>query len=100
MGPVTRLLKSACVLGIVIGGFLSAIAQNSVFNDRRNTLIADQFNNRVTEVDRKGNIVWQFGLGPADFTPASIIGTNDAERVGTLTLMAGDRHTGRSARSA
>ena len=54
-----------------------------------NTLIADQFNNRVIEVDPKGKIVWHFGLGPADFSPQSIIRTNDAERVGRFTLMAG-----------
>jgi hypothetical protein len=77
------------VLAFLLGGCVAATAQNSEFNDRRNTLIADQFNNRVIEVDRKGNIVWQFGLGPADFSPASIIGTNDAERIGNLTLMAG-----------
>ena len=74
-------LVAACSL------FLSA--QEKGFNKRGNTLIADQFNNRVIEVDRQGNIVWQFGLGPADFSPASIIGTNDAQRVGDLTLMAG-----------
>jgi hypothetical protein len=62
---------------------------DSRFNDPGNYLIADQFNNRVIEVDRNGHIVWQFGLGPADFSPASIIGTNDAQRVGDLTLMAG-----------
>jgi len=52
-------------------------------------LIADQFNNRVIEVDHQGNIVWHFGLGPADFSPSSIIGVNDAQRVGEFTLMAG-----------
>ena len=52
-------------------------------------LIADQFNNRVIEVDHQGNMVWHFGLGPADFSPASIIGVNDAQRVGEFTLMAG-----------
>lgn len=64
-------------------------AQEEPFNTPSNILIADQFNNRVIEVDRRGNIVWHFGLGPADFSPASIIGTNDAQRVGELTLMAG-----------
>jgi len=59
------------------------------FNQPGNVLIADQFNNRVIEVDRHLNIVWQYGLGPNDFSPRSIIGTNDAERVGDLTLMAG-----------
>jgi hypothetical protein len=63
--------------------------QDERFNTPGNVLIADQFNNRVIEVDRHGDIVWQFGLGPRDFSPASIIGTNDAERVGELTLMAG-----------
>jgi hypothetical protein len=52
-------------------------------------LIADQFNNRVVEVNQAGDIVWHFGLGPQDVSAASIIGTNDAERVGDLTLMAG-----------
>jgi hypothetical protein len=43
----------------------------------------------VIEVDRSGKIVWHFGKGPADFSPDSIIGVNDAQRVGKLTLMAG-----------
>jgi hypothetical protein len=49
-------------------------------------LIADQFNNRVIEVEHRGNVVWHFGLGPSDFSPASIIGVNDAQRVGEFTL--------------
>jgi hypothetical protein len=67
----------------------SAFAQGDRFNKPGNTLIADQFNNRVIEVTPAGKIVWQFGLGPADFSAASIIGVNDAQRVGSLTLMAG-----------
>ena len=59
------------------------------FNEPGNSLIADQFNNRVIEVEPGGRIVWQFGKGPADFSAASIIGCNDAQRVGSLTLMAG-----------
>ena len=43
-------------------------------------LIADQFNNRVIEVDRAGNILWHFGRGPNDVSAASIIGVNDAQR--------------------
>jgi hypothetical protein len=85
----TSLLKSASVLAMLIAGCLSATPQDSEFNSRGNTLIADQFNNRVVEVDPMGKVVWQFGLGPADFSPASIIGVNDAQRVGDLTLMAG-----------
>jgi hypothetical protein len=59
------------------------------FNETGNYLIADQFNNRVIEVEPDGEVVWQFGRGPADFTEASIVGTNDAQRVGDFTLMAG-----------
>lgn len=79
----------ACAVSLAAASTLSAQAQGSKFNAHDNTLIADQFNNRVIEVDRNGDIVWQYGLGPADFSPASIIGTNDAQRVGDLTLMAG-----------
>jgi hypothetical protein len=59
------------------------------FNRKGNILIADQFNNRVIEINPQGTIIWQFGLGPSDFSPASIVGCNDAQRVDTFTLMAG-----------
>jgi hypothetical protein len=61
---------------------------NKDFNKHGNVLIADQFNNRVIEADTNGNIIWQFGLGPNDLSDQSPIGCNDAERVGTLTLIA------------
>ncbi|HEV2209883.1 MAG TPA: hypothetical protein VG167_13975 [Verrucomicrobiae bacterium] len=59
------------------------------FNRRGDLLIADQFNNRVIEVTPAGHIVWSFGLGPNDFSRHSVIGCNDAQRVGRFTLMAG-----------
>jgi len=59
------------------------------FNERGNILIADQFNNRVIEINEAGRILWSFGLGSNDFSPRSIIGVNDAQRVGPFTLMAG-----------
>jgi hypothetical protein len=59
------------------------------FNHSGDILISDQFNNRVIEIDPAGNIVWQFGRGPSDLTATSIVGVNDAQRVGLLTLMAG-----------
>jgi hypothetical protein len=62
---------------------------NRDFNEGGNILIADQFNNRVIEINPAGKIVWSFGRGPNDFTSKSIIGVNDAQRVGTFTLMAG-----------
>jgi hypothetical protein len=61
----------------------------SKFNQPGNILITDQFNNRVIEIDPAGNIVWQYGHGPGDIAASAIVGTNDAERVGNLTLMAG-----------
>jgi hypothetical protein len=62
---------------------------NHGFNRPGNILIADQFNNRVIEVDTAGHIFWSFGRGPKDFSAKSIIGVNDAQRVGPFTLMAG-----------
>jgi hypothetical protein len=59
------------------------------FNNPGNVLIADQFNNRVVEVDRNHHVVWHFGNGSSVAGPDSIVGTNDAERVGDLTLIAG-----------
>jgi len=61
---------------------------NKGFNKHGNILIADQFNNRVIEVETNGDIIWQFGLGPGDLSDQSPIGCNDAERVGTKTLIA------------
>ena len=62
---------------------------SGTFNQPGNILITDQFNNRVIEIDPAGNIVWQFGNGPGDTSASAIVGTNDAERVGNLTLMSG-----------
>src|SRR5713226_7631027 len=68
---------------------ISRVQGSDKFNQLGNILITDQFNNRVIEIDTSGNIVWQFGSGPGNITPSAIIGTNDAERVNGLTLMAG-----------
>jgi hypothetical protein len=59
------------------------------FNTKGDVLIADQFNNRVIEVNSQHQVVWQFGNGSNVAGPHSIVGTNDAERVGNLTLIAG-----------
>jgi hypothetical protein len=86
LGMVLSLSTAVALLGpdAAQGGNLSP-----AFNRPGNLTIADQFNNRVIEVTPNGNIVWSFGLGPTDFSPNSIIGCNDAQRVGPLTLMAG-----------
>jgi hypothetical protein len=41
------------------------------------------------EATPSGRIVWQYGFGPNDFSANSIIGCNDSQRVGNMTLMAG-----------
>ena len=89
MKLLVKIKALASVISLVAACGLSTYAQEKGFNKSGNFLIADQFNNRVIEVDRQGNIVWQFGLGPADFSASSVIGVNDVQRVGDLTLMAG-----------
>ena len=73
-------------IGLVLG---AATIARAAFNQPGNILITDQFNNRVIEIDPAGNIVWRFGSGPGDTSANAIVGTNDAERVGDLTLMSG-----------
>ncbi len=94
---VTRRIGTWCSVLAVIGtwAFTGTVLADPPkhhhrhFNEAGNILIADQFNNRVIETDPDGNILWQFGLGPNDFSPKSVIGCNDAQRVGGFTLMAG-----------
>jgi len=96
-GWKTRVLRKAgafCALLAAAGLLLPAASVQAgslspSFNQPGNILIADQFNNRVIEAKPNGDIVWSFGLGPLNFSPQSIIGCNDAQRVGPLTLMAG-----------
>jgi hypothetical protein len=64
-------------------------ATSGGFNTKGDILIADQFNNRVVEVNSQHQVVWHFGNGSNVAGPQSIVGTNDAERVGSLTLIAG-----------
>jgi hypothetical protein len=91
-----RLLTAAAVPVVALAGIgVAAVAAGAGgsaeagFNQPGNVLIADQFNNRVVELDAENDIVWHFGLGPSDVTAHSIVGVNDAQRVGDLTLMAG-----------
>ena len=91
----THLLRLARIAIVLIASLIWSsgvplIGQSPKFNQPGNILITDQFNNRAIEIDPAGDIVWAFGgLGPGNTTPNSIIGTNDAERVGTITLLAG-----------
>ncbi len=63
---------------------------NPNFNSFGDVVIADQFNNRIVEVNPDTHaIVWQFGDGSNVASPTSVVGPNDAERVGSLTLVSG-----------
>lgn len=88
---MNRKILAALLIGAAASTAFSAAARpvSPKFNHPGNILIADQFNNRVIEADKKGNIIWQFGNGPTDLTASSILGVNDAERIGEDTLMAG-----------
>ena len=60
------------------------------FNAPGNILIADQYNNRVIEVDpNTHNVVWSFGNGSSTPGPNSVVAPNDAQRVGDLTVIVG-----------
>ena len=88
-GTICALAAAAGVLLPAYTVPVQAAGAGRGFKRPGNILIADQFNNRVIEIDQDGKIQWSFGLGPNDFSPRSIIGVNDAQRVGPFTLMAG-----------
>src|ERR1700730_10813771 len=94
----SRIIRAVGIVAAMLtatGGSLIATAtvsgasEQGGVNNPGNVLIADQFNNRVVEVDRDHRVVWHFGNGSSVAGPNSIVGTNDAERVGDLTLIAG-----------
>lgn len=86
------LVLSGLAISLSIFGSRTAHASGG-FNQPGNVLISDQFNNRAIEVDRNHHIVWSFGSGNPKLCnpgPGTIIGLNDAERVGDgLTILAG-----------
>jgi outer membrane protein assembly factor BamB len=83
------LLVAAASSAIVAAPAAGEHGTEQGFNQPGNILIADQFNNRAIEINRNHQIVWSFGNGSKVAGPHSIVGLNDAERVGDLTLLAG-----------
>jgi hypothetical protein len=80
----------ACAATLVSFSALTAFAQGNGFNTPGNVLISDQYNNRLLEVNPdNNNVVWRFGNGSSVAGPNSVVGVNDAQRVGALTLVAG-----------
>jgi outer membrane protein assembly factor BamB len=90
----TRSIFVAAAILFIIGSVVNPLSlrgeeEHHGFNKKGNILIADQFNNRVIEINRHHKIVWQFGDGSSVPGPHSVVGTNDAQRVGRLTLISG-----------
>lgn len=84
-----RVLFSLMMTALSAAGILSPFPALAG-NDHGHILIADQFNNRVVEVDPNTHkVVWQFGNGSDQPGPDSVVGTNDAERFGPFTLISG-----------
>lgn len=91
--PFKKKLAHSIVATLVVAGVATGILYSKAAaaqSDTGHVLIADQFNNRVIEVDRKTHrVVWHFGNGSDVPGPHSVVGTNDAERFGPLTLISG-----------
>jgi outer membrane protein assembly factor BamB len=82
--------KCVCLAMLVLIACMFAMAQGDAYNTPGNILIADQFNNRVIELNpADGKIVWSFGDGSSTAGPTSIVAPNDTQRVGDLTVIAG-----------
>lgn len=80
----------ALAIATAIGGISFSPAAFASEEGHHNILIADQFNNRVIEIDRDTHrVLWHFGNGSDLPGPHSIVGTNDAERFGPFTLISG-----------
>ncbi|HXA59673.1 MAG TPA: hypothetical protein VNW94_10975 [Streptosporangiaceae bacterium] len=90
---VRRSMVAAGLAALAVGPLAataSAAPANHRSGDRSDILIADQFNNRIIEVDRGHHVLWHFGDGSYVAGPHSVVGPNDAERIGFgLTLIAG-----------
>jgi len=95
VGLVIMMIASSCSLSPSSAQSAPAAPSAPVdrFNAPGNVLISDQFNNRIVEVARDGHVVWTFGSGDPKLCnpgPGTIIGLNDAERLGDgLTLTVG-----------
>src|ERR1035441_3154966 len=84
-----KLMSFAALIAAVLSCCVAATAAD-YFNRKGNILIADQFNNRVLEVDPQTNaVIWSFGDGSWVAGPTSVVAPNDFQRVGNLSLVAG-----------
>jgi outer membrane protein assembly factor BamB len=83
-------LHSILAVAIVITCGSAAQSAKGQSVERGHIIIADQFNNRVIEVDPANHhVVWTFGNGSDVAGPHSVVGVNDVERFGPFTLISG-----------
>jgi hypothetical protein len=81
--PAVAVVAAVMILAI-------AATAGDWYNKKGNILIADQFNNRVLEVNPATNeILWSFGDGSSVAGPASVVAPNDFQRVKSANLVAG-----------
>ena len=84
-----KIAFSAALVAVVLACTVAAVA-GDYYNKAGNILIADQFNNRVLEVDPvTNNVIWSFGDGNWVAGPTSVVAPNDFQRVGETNLVAG-----------
>ncbi len=82
LAPSTALPQAGRTGSAPIGG--------AGYHVRGDIMIADQFNNRIIEVDPKTHqIVWTFGNGSSTAGPKSVVAPNDVQTVGPLNLISG-----------
>lgn len=85
-----RRVLATLAMATAIGGIFFSAAAPAREDAHGTILIADQFNNRVIEIDRDTHrVLWHFGNGSDLPGPRSIVGVNDAERFSGFTLISG-----------
>lgn len=84
-----KIVFSAALVAVVLTCTVAAVA-GDYYNKKGNILIADQFNNRVLEVNPQTNeVIWSFGDGNWVAGPTSVVAPNDLQRIGEVNLVAG-----------
>ncbi len=87
--PIKSIFPAALLAAVVLACTVAASA-GDFYNKPGNILIADQFNNRVLEVNPQTHeIIFQFGDGSSIAGPTSVVAPNDFQRVGELNLVGG-----------
>lgn len=83
-------IKTCVTVGFLVAGCGLSVHAQGGFNTPGDILISDQFNNRIIEVNPDNHkVVWRFGSGSSIAGTHAVVGPNDAQRVGDLTLIAG-----------